>query len=92
MPLEALLIAKMEAHFTLWGERLDAMKVRLEEGELQDRLEFHKQVDASQRQHELARQHLDELRQSGEEAWGALKEGVETTLKEITASIQPEPD
>jgi hypothetical protein len=91
MPLEKLLIAKMEAHFSQWGERLDAMKVRLEEGELQDRIEFHKQVDASQRQHEQARQHLDEMKQSGEDAWRALKAGVEAALAELSASDDGNP-
>ena len=87
MPLAELYLAKMETQLTAWSAKLDAMKVVLQESELQDRLEFHRQVEASQRQHEVARRHLDELKQSGEEAWAALKAGVEAALKELTGSV-----
>lgn len=86
MSQKELYAAKMEAQLKAWRDKLDAMKARLEEAELQGRLEFHKQVEASQRQHEVACRHLDELKQSGEQAWGALKAGVETACKEINAS------
>lgn len=87
MPLTELYLAKMEAQLTAWSAKLDAMKAVLEQSELQDRLEFHRQVEASQLQHEVARRHLDELKQSGEEAWEALKAGVEAAWKEFAASM-----
>ncbi len=79
-------LATMEARRHEWSVKLDAMKAILEESELQDRLEFHKQVEAAQRQHEVARRHLDELKQSGEEAWQSLKSGVEAAWNELAAS------
>lgn len=90
MPPPEKYLAKMETQLTAWSAKLDAMKAVLEESELQDRLEFHRQVEASQRQHEVARRHLDELKQSGEEAWEALKAGVEASWKELTASVKSE--
>ena len=47
-----------------------------------------KQIEASQRQHEFACRNLDEFKQAGEEAWGALKAGVETVWKDINASAK----
>lgn len=86
MSQQELYVAKMEAQLDVWRAKLDAMKARLEEAELQGRLEFHKQVEASQRQHEVACRHLDELKQAGEEAWGALKAGVDTVWKDLNTA------
>ena len=83
MMQKELYVAKMEAQLNAWREKLDAMKARLEEAELQGRLEFHRQVEASQHQHEIACRHLDELKRSGEEAWEALKAGVDTVWKDL---------
>ena len=85
MSQKELYVEKMEAQLNDWRAKLDAIKARLEEAELQGRLEFHKQVEASQRQHEVACRHLDELKKSGEEAWDALKAGVDTVWKELNA-------
>lgn len=87
MPIKELYLAKMEVQLTTWSAKLDAMKAVLEDSEMEDRLEFHRQVEASQRQHEVARRHLDELKQAGEEAWTALKAGVETAWQELNASM-----
>src|SRR5512140_3652330 len=83
MPLKEAYLEEMEAQLTTWSAKLDAMKAVLEESELQDRMEFHRQVEASQRHHEVARRHLDELKQAGEEAWETLKSGIEGTWKEL---------
>ena len=91
MSLRKLYLEQMEAQLAAWSTKLDAMKAVLEESELQDRLEFHRQVEASQRHHELARRHLDELKQSGEQAWEALKAGVDSAWKELTASMNGQP-
>lgn len=80
-------VAKMEAQLSAWSAKLAAMKAKLDEAELQGRLEFHKQVEASQRQHELARRHLDELKQASEDAWETLKAGVDAAWKEFTKTI-----
>lgn len=85
MSQKELYVAKMEAQLSAWRSKLDAMKARLDEAELQGRLEFHRQLEASQRQHEVAVRHLDELKQAGEQAWDALKAGVETAWKELNA-------
>ena len=83
MSQKELYVAKMEAQLNAWRARLDSMKARLEEAELQGRIEFHKQVEASQHQHEIACQHLDELKLAGEEAWAALKVGVELAWTDL---------
>lgn len=86
MPFKKTYLARMESRLQEWTGRLDAMKAVLDESELQDRREFHRQIEASQRQHEVARRHLDELKQSGEEALQALKSGVEAAWEELAAS------
>jgi hypothetical protein len=90
MSVKDLPIATLQAHFKEWAARMDAIKARLEEGERADRLEFHKQVDASQRQHETSLRHIDELKQSSELALQALKKGVETALNELIAAVKKE--
>ena len=85
-------IAKMEAQLDDWRLKLDAMKAKLEEVQIQGRLEFHRQVDASQRQHELARQQLDELKQSSQDAWEALKAGMDGIWKELAAASKGGPN
>ena len=88
MSVMDLYVAKMEGQLNGWSARIAAMKTKLDESEEQGRLEFHNQLDASQRQHELACRHLEELKQSGEEAWQTLKSGVEAAWKELTTSIR----
>jgi hypothetical protein len=87
MSLKRPCIATMEAHFKQWGATLDEMKARLEAGEMEERLELHRQVDASQRQHELARRHLDELKQTGTAAWAALEAGMESAWRELELAV-----
>ena len=88
MSQKELYVAKMEEQLSAWRAKLEAMKAKLEEAELQGRLEYHRQLEASQRQHEVACRHLDEFKQSGEEAWDALKAGVEIVWKDLTASSE----
>ena len=80
-------VAKLEAQFSRWSARIEAMRTMLEQADLEGRVEFHRQVDASQEQHEIARRHLDELERSGADALKELKEGVEAAMKELTASL-----
>jgi hypothetical protein len=87
MSLQELYVAKMQGQISEWSIKLAAMKAKLDEAELQGRLEFHKQVDASQRQHEVASRHLDELKQAGDEAWESLRAGVEIAWKELATSM-----
>jgi hypothetical protein len=90
MLLKEVNLTQVEAQFAQWSERLDAMRVRLEKNEIEGRLAFHQQVDASQRQLEARLRHLEELKHSGEAAWSALKAGVESALKELSSSINGE--
>jgi len=92
MTPKELYVVKMEAQLNAWREKLDAMKDRLEEAELQGRLEFHRQVEASQHQHETACRHLDELKRSGEQAWEALNAGVDTVWKDLKKASSGEPN
>jgi hypothetical protein len=87
MSLQERYVAKMEAQIGDWTAKLAAMRAKLDEAELQGRLEFHKQVDASQRQHEVASRQLDELKQAGEDAWESLRAGVEIVWKELATSM-----
>lgn len=80
-------LAKLEAQLSVWSARIEAMRTLLEEAELEGRVEFHRLVDASQVQHEVARRHLDELERSGADALRELKDGIAATLKELTASL-----
>jgi hypothetical protein len=86
MSQKELFVENMETQLSDWRAKLDAMKARLEEAELEGRLEFHKQIEASQRQHEVACRHLDELKHSGEEAWDALKAGIDVVWNELNAN------
>ena len=90
MSLQQQYVAKMEAQISAWTAKLAVMKAKLDEAEVQGRHEFHKQIDASQRQHEVASQQLDELKQAGEEAWESLRAGVETVWKDLATSIHGE--
>ena len=91
MSQQEVYVAKMEAQLQDWRSKMDAMKARLEEAEMQERLEFHRQVEASQRQHEVACRHLDELKHSGEQAWAELRGGVESAWKELRTLSSKEP-
>ena len=91
MSLKGQYIAKMEAQLNDWTARLKEMKSKLEDAEVQGRKAFHEQVEASQRQHEVARRHLDELKRSGEDAWEALKARVDAAWKEFTKSVDDHP-
>ena len=87
MSLQDPYVAKMQARIDEWNATLARLKGKLDDAEIQGRIEVHNQIDASQRQHELALRQLDELKQAGDDAWEALRTGVETAWNELASAI-----
>ncbi len=87
MSLQDLYVAQMQARIDEWNATLAMLRAKLDAAELQGRLEYHMQIDASQRQHEGALRNLDELKHSSEKAWEALKAGFDSAWNELASAI-----
>jgi hypothetical protein len=89
MSLKDAYVAKMEAQLKEWSAELSSLKAKMEKATAQGKIEYHKQIEASQAKQEALKRKLEELKKAGEDRWEALKTGVEGAWNEFKTSINP---
>jgi uncharacterized coiled-coil DUF342 family protein len=78
-------IAKLQAQLDEWGTEFDKLKAKADKTGADMQLEYHRQVDELRAMQATANQKLTELKESSEETWDSLKEGVD--IKEAWNSL-----
>jgi uncharacterized coiled-coil DUF342 family protein len=78
-------IAKLQAQLDEWGTEIDKLKAKADKAGADMQLEYHRQVDELRAMQATANQKLTELKESSEETWDSLKEGVD--IKEAWNSL-----
>ncbi len=79
--------AKIDAQLKEWSIRIADLKAKAELAEANVKVEYLKQVEALRAKKEEAEVKLDELKKAGDDAWEALKAGVEQAALELKDSI-----
>ncbi len=81
-------IEKVEAELKEWGLELDVFKAKVEKSKEEVKMKYLEQVQELKRQQEVLREKLNDLKESGDEAWGDFKEGVEEALKDMKEALK----
>ena len=78
---------RLEAQMAEWQAKIDLLKARAERSEAENRIAYHEQVEALQQRREEIKAKLEELRDSGEDAWADIRSGTESAWKALDAAI-----
>jgi hypothetical protein len=78
---------KVEAQLKEWGAKIDVLKSRADASREEVRTKYLAQVEELWRKQETAKERLQDLRQSGSQAWGDLKTGLDQVLQEMKKSM-----
>lgn len=87
MESKELYKAKIDAQLKEWGTRIADLKAKAELAEANLKVEYLKQVDELRAKKEEAEAKLDELKNAGDDAWEALKSGMEKAASELKDAI-----
>ena len=90
MSLKDAYVSKMEGQLKEWEAELSKLKARAQKAAAQGRIEYQKQLEASEAKRQAVRQKLEELKKAGEDRWEALKAGLESAWNELKSSTPRE--
>jgi multidrug resistance efflux pump len=78
---------KMEAQLSEWGADIDRLKARADKAAADTRQGYYDQIDALRAKEALLQEKLQELKTSGDDAWGDLKEGLDSSWNQVKDSF-----
>lgn len=83
MGLKDAYAEKMEPQLREWGAKLDELKAKADKAEASAKIEYHKQIDSLRSKQDATGAKLRELRAARDDAWEAIKQGVEGAWTEM---------
>jgi uncharacterized coiled-coil DUF342 family protein len=78
---------KMEAQLSEWGAEIDKLKDRADRAAADTRQGCYDQIEALHAKQASIQAKLQELKTSGDDAWGDLKEGLDSSWNEVRDSF-----
>lgn len=82
------LIDKLTAQLEQLDAKIDDLESKAEKAEADTQQEFDKQIRDLRDKMATAQNRLKEIKQSGDEAWKELREGIEKVMDEVDSAIQ----
>ncbi|MBI5117514.1 hypothetical protein HZA56_13645 [Candidatus Poribacteria bacterium] len=79
---------KAGAKLQEFDARIKELKAKAEKTSAETKVKLDKQIEELQKKQKTAREKLEELKSSGEEAWAALKREMDTALADIEDFIK----
>lgn len=79
---------KIEAQLRKWDTQLDELRLEAEKAKADAKIEYTKTIIELRNKKERMQQKLKELRIAGDEAWTALKDGLEKSVSELKSSFE----
>jgi hypothetical protein len=79
---------KMEAQLSEWGAEIDSLKARADKAAADTRDVYYDQIETLHTKQALMQARLQELKMSGDDAWGDLKEGLEHSWNQVKDSFK----
>ena len=76
-------LGKMEAQLSEWGAELDKLTARADKAKADTRQGFHDQIEALRSKQASMHAKLQDLKTSGDDAWGDLKEGLDHSWDQV---------
>lgn len=74
---------RIEVQLKEWEPQMDVLKARAEQVKTDARMMYKEQIENLRQKQEAARQRLQELKDSSEEAWEELRVGLDKTLEDL---------
>jgi hypothetical protein len=84
----AAYIDKIEAQFSVWSKRVDALKKRMEKAKSEAIIKYDRQIEDLRRRQLLGKKKLQEFKRSGGESWEDLKKGMDKALSDMKKSFE----
>jgi uncharacterized protein YhaN len=78
---------KMESQFSEWGKEIDNLKDRADRAAADTRQGYYDEIEALRAKQASMRAKLQELKTSGDDAWGDLKEGLDRSWNQVKDSF-----
>ena len=79
---------KMQAKLNEWKAEVDKLKAKASMASADVQLEMNKLIKQLEHRIEAGRAKLSELAAAGEDAWGAIKEDVESSWDSLKSSVR----
>jgi chromosome segregation ATPase len=79
---------KLQTQLDEFSAEIDRLKARADKTEADAEPWHHKQVEALQEKHKLAKEKLGELRESGDDAWEDLKDGIASAWDSVSVALK----
>jgi ElaB/YqjD/DUF883 family membrane-anchored ribosome-binding protein len=79
---------KLQAQLDEFGAEIARLKARADKTEADAEPWHHKQVEVLQEKHKLANKKLGELRESSDDAWEDLKEGISSAWDSVSVALK----
>jgi chromosome segregation ATPase len=74
---------KVEVQLQEWGIQIDVLKAKAGKSKVEAKEAYLNQIEELKRKLESARQNLHKIKDSGGEAWGEVKAGMDKTLEDL---------
>jgi len=81
-------LQKLAAQLQEWDTEIDELKVKAHLAKADAKDELDKQIDELRTKKEAARSKLQQLQDSGDEAWDDIKAGVEKSWTELRGAVR----
>lgn len=81
-------LEKLHAKIDEWNADIDKLKAKKAQVEADARIEYEQQIDALKSKRREIEGKLAELKQSGEEAWGDFKAGLDIALDSMNEAVK----
>jgi hypothetical protein len=79
--------SKLEAQLAQWEADIDVLKAKAKRQSVDAMVGYDKTIDALQRKHDEARNHLLKLKEAGADTWESMKAGAEQAWLELKAMV-----
>jgi DNA repair exonuclease SbcCD ATPase subunit len=81
-------LEKMEGQLKEWGIEVDVLKAKAEKSKAEVKMKYLEQIHELKSKQGAVKERLNELRESGDEAWGDFREDVEKALAEMKEALK----
>ncbi len=78
---------KMEAQLSEWGAEIDKLKARADKAAADTRQGYYDEIKTLRAKQASIQAKLQELKTSGDDAWGDLKEGLDHSWNQVKDSF-----
>jgi chromosome segregation ATPase len=79
---------KLQSQLEEWSAEIDKLKARADAVEADAQIEYYKQIEILRDMQDDARQKLDELKGSSDDAWEDLKAGIDSAWDALHGSVK----